>query len=44
LDRGVIVRPAGAFGAPTALRISVGRPAEVERALAALGEVLAEEG
>lgn len=43
LDRGVIVRPAAAFGAPTSLRISVGLAAEVERALAALREVLAEE-
>ncbi len=41
LDRGVIVRPAAAFGAPSSLRISVGLEREVERALAALREVLA---
>jgi len=29
LRRGVIVRPMGSFGAPTALRISAGTPAEI---------------
>ena len=42
--RGVIVRPAGAFGAPGALRISVGTPEQVERILAAMGEALEEVG
>lgn len=42
--RGVIVRPAGAFGAPGALRISVGTPEQVERVLAAMGEALEEVG
>ena len=40
--RGVIVRPAGAFGAPGALRITVGTPEQVDRALAAMGEALEE--
>jgi histidinol-phosphate aminotransferase len=30
LRRGVIVRPMGSFGAPTALRITVGTPDEIE--------------
>jgi histidinol-phosphate aminotransferase len=42
LARGVIVRPARAFGAPGALRITVGWPEENERLLAALADVLAE--
>ncbi len=29
LRRGVIVRPMGSFGAPTALRITAGTPAEI---------------
>jgi len=37
LRRGVIVRPMGSFGAPTALRITAGTPAEI----AFLGEQLA---
>jgi histidinol-phosphate aminotransferase len=41
LDQGVIVRPAGPFGAPGALRISVGRPHENARLLAAMGAALA---
>jgi histidinol-phosphate aminotransferase len=42
LARGVIVRPARAFGAPGALRITVGWPEENARLLEALAEVLAE--
>ena len=42
LARGVIVRPARAFGAPGALRFTVGWPEENERLLASLAEVLAE--
>jgi histidinol-phosphate aminotransferase len=42
LARGVIVRPARAFGAPGALRITVGWPEENERLLEELAEVLAE--
>lgn len=41
LTRGVIVRPAGAFGAPAALRITVGLPSETDRLLAALAPALA---
>jgi histidinol-phosphate aminotransferase len=41
LERGVIVRPAGPFGAPSALRITVGWPHENARLLAALAEALA---
>jgi len=40
--RGVIVRPAGAFGAPGALRITVGTPHEVDRVLVAMAEALEE--
>ena len=40
--RGVIVRPAGAFGAPGALRITVGTPDQTDRLLAAMAEALAE--
>jgi histidinol-phosphate aminotransferase len=40
LDRGVIVRPARAFGAPGALRVTVGWPEENRVLLDALGEVL----
>jgi histidinol-phosphate aminotransferase len=40
--RGVIVRPAGAFGAPGALRITVGTPDEVDRVLVAMAEALEE--
>jgi histidinol-phosphate aminotransferase len=42
LARGVIVRPARAFGAPGALRITVGWPEENEHLLEAMAEVLAE--
>ncbi len=44
LTRGVIVRPARAFGAPSALRITVGWPQENARLLAAAAEALAEAG
>jgi histidinol-phosphate aminotransferase len=37
---GVIVRPVGGYGFPSAIRITVGLPAENERCLAALGKVL----
>ncbi len=40
LSRGVIVRPARAFGAPTALRITIGFPQENARLLAAAAEAL----
>lgn len=42
LARGVIVRPARAFGAPDALRITIGWPEENDRMLAALAEALLE--
>jgi len=42
LDRGVIVRPLGSYGYPDRLRVSVGRPEENRRFVAALGEVLAD--
>lgn len=41
LRRGVIVRTGDIFGLPTWLRVTVGRPSENRRFLAALGEVLA---
>ena len=41
LARGVIVRPARAFGAPSALRVTVGFPEENARFLAAAAEALA---
>ena len=41
LRRGVIVRPMGAYGLPTHLRITVGTAAENARALEALRAVLA---
>lgn len=44
LARGVIVRPARAFGAPAALRVTVGLPEENTRFLAAAAEALAEAG
>lgn len=40
LTRGVIVRPARAFGAPSALRITVGLPRENDRLLGALAGAL----
>jgi len=42
LARGVIVRPTRAFGAPDALRITIGRPEENDRMLVALAESLDE--
>ncbi len=39
LDRGVIVRPAGPFGAAAALRMTIGWPEENDRLLEALGEL-----
>ncbi len=41
LRQGVIVRPLHGFGAPTAIRVSVGTPEENEVFAAALGRVLA---
>jgi histidinol-phosphate aminotransferase len=40
LRQGVVVRPLGGYGLPTALRITIGLHAENERCLAALGKVL----
>ena len=40
LRRGVIVRPLGAWGLPTHLRASIGTPAQTQRVIAALTEVL----
>lgn len=40
LERGVIVRPLGAFGAPESIRVTVGWPHENARFLQALAEVL----
>ena len=42
LRQGVIVRPVGNYGLPQHLRISVGIPAENDRLIAALDEVLAQ--
>jgi histidinol-phosphate aminotransferase len=41
LREGVVVRPVGGYGFPSAIRITVGLPAENARALAALARVLA---
>jgi histidinol-phosphate aminotransferase len=41
LREGIIVRPLAGFGSPTAIRISVGTPAELDEFAAALGRVLA---
>ena len=41
LHEGVIVRPLAGFGSPTAIRISVGTPEELDEFAAALGRVLA---
>jgi histidinol-phosphate aminotransferase len=41
LGEGIIVRPLAGFGAPTAIRVSVGRPEELAAFEAALGRVLA---
>ena len=40
LQEGVIVRPAGGFGAPGAIRVTVGTPEENEYFGEALGRVL----
>jgi histidinol-phosphate aminotransferase len=40
LHEGVIVRPLAGFGAPTAIRVSVGTPEELDFFAAALGRVL----
>lgn len=40
LKRGVIVRPVSGYGMPEWLRVSIGLPAENERFLVALGEVV----
>jgi len=40
LGEGIIVRPLGGFGAPTAVRITVGTPEEVKAFSEALGRVL----
>ena len=44
LRRGVIVRPTRAFGAPSCVRITIGRPEENARMLGAMAEALAEPG
>lgn len=41
LHEGVIVRPLAGFGSPTAIRVSVGTPEEIDILDAALGRVLA---
>jgi histidinol-phosphate aminotransferase len=41
LQEGIIVRPLAGFGSPTAIRISVGTPEELDVFAAALGRVLA---
>jgi len=41
LREGVIVRPLAGFGSPTAVRVSVGTPNEIDAFAAALGRVLA---
>jgi len=41
LREGIIVRPLAGFGAPTAIRVSVGTPDEIEAFATALGRVLA---
>ncbi len=41
LREGVIVRPLAGFGSPTAIRVSVGTPDELDALDAALGRVLA---
>ena len=40
LEEGVIVRPLAGFGAPTAIRVSVGTPDEIDVFAGALGRVL----
>jgi len=41
LDRGVIVRPLDGYGMPNHLRLSIGLPAENDRLLEALAELVA---
>jgi histidinol-phosphate aminotransferase len=41
LREGIIVRPLAGFGSPTAIRVSVGTPEELDEFAAALGRVLA---
>ena len=41
LHEGVIVRPLAGFGAPSAIRVSVGTPDELDEFAVALGRVLA---
>ena len=41
LHEGIIVRPLAGFGSPTAIRISVGTPEELDLFAAALARVLA---
>jgi len=41
LEQGVIVRPLGGYGMPQHLRVTIGREAENQRFLAALGKALA---
>jgi histidinol-phosphate aminotransferase len=41
LHEGMIVRPLVGFGSPTAIRVSVGTPEEIDLFAAALGRVLA---
>jgi histidinol-phosphate aminotransferase len=41
LHEGVIVRPLAGFGSPTAIRVSVGTPGELDEFAGALGRVLA---
>lgn len=41
LRQGVVVRPCGGFGRPTCLRVTAGRPAELERLAVALRGALA---
>ena len=41
LHEGVIVRPLAGFGSPTAIRVSVGTPVELDEFAGALGRVLA---
>jgi histidinol-phosphate aminotransferase len=40
LQEGIIVRPLAGFGSPTAIRISVGTPEELDVLAGALGRVL----
>jgi histidinol-phosphate aminotransferase len=41
LEQGVIVRPLGGYAMPQHLRVTIGREAENQRFLAALGKALA---